>query len=101
MTLYYIAGPMTGYPELNLPAFHAAKEFLQSEGNRAITPADLDSVFGFDAAKLDFTIRIDFEAVMQCDSIYMLRGWEKSVGARAEHAIAVWRGIPVRYEVTQ
>ena len=32
MTRIYIAGPMTGYPELNFPAFHAAANSLRAQG---------------------------------------------------------------------
>ena len=36
MTRIYIAGPMTGYPELNFPAFHAAANSLRAQGYDAV-----------------------------------------------------------------
>ena len=95
----YITGPMTGYPKLNFPAFKAAKKWLLSQGYHVISPTDLDQLFGHDDSNLDATIRRDFEALMAVNAVYMLQGWERSVGARAEHALAVWRGIEIWYEV--
>ena len=37
--------------------------------------------------------------LVDCDAIYMLRGWENSKGARAEHAVAVWVGLDIMYQV--
>ena len=32
------------------------------------------------------------------DALYMLKGWEHSLGARAEHAVAVALRLPIAYE---
>ncbi|WP_457825134.1 DUF4406 domain-containing protein, partial [Staphylococcus aureus] len=32
MTRIYVAGPMSGLPELNFPAFHAAAAELRAQG---------------------------------------------------------------------
>ena len=32
------------------------------------------------------------------DALYMLHGWEHSLGARAEHAVAVALTLPIAYE---
>jgi hypothetical protein len=96
----YIAGPMTGLPKNNFPAFDAATALLKDLGHWPISPADLDRCFGHDANKLDDSIRRDIEAIMQSDAVYMLCGWEKSTGAKAEHALAVWRGMAILYQST-
>ena len=41
MRRIYIAGPMTGIPEHNYPAFHAAVAKLRAEGYAVTSPADL------------------------------------------------------------
>lgn len=111
----YIAGPMSGIPYFNFLAFDEAKAFLTLQGWNVISPADLDrELHGFEALTLpsstDWTVlpknlkltRImtyDALAVINdADAIYMLRGWEKSKGARAEKALAEWKGVPVIYE---
>jgi hypothetical protein len=40
--IIYISGPMTGYPDLNFPAFHLAASVLRSEGFTVISPAEIE-----------------------------------------------------------
>lgn len=106
----YIAGPMRGIQQYNFLAFDTAAERLRSIGRDVVSPAELDRLAGFDPYKLpadtdwshvpvhfslEAAIRRDVEAILGCDSICVLPGWEKSVGATAEVAIAKWRGMVV------
>ena len=43
MTRVYIAGPMSGLPEFNYPAFHAAAEKLRGMGFHVENPAEINS----------------------------------------------------------
>lgn len=104
MKTAYIAGPMTGYPEFNFPAFFAAQAKLEAEGWTVKNPAAKDSEgdviadpsFATGNANDLVTNGWDFRgafswdanAIIYGDGIYMLRGWEYSPGACAEHAIA-------------
>ena len=101
----YVAGPMTGMPEFNFPAFDSARDFLKQTYD-VISPADLDREQGFDPTLygdccvvsrefLDAAIRRDVIALMSCDAIYLLRGWEKSKGACAELALAKWMNLEI------
>lgn len=100
----YIAGPMTGYPEFNFPAFHAAAKKLRSEGWIVFNPAEKDDEADLDPeavktgdAKLAIEKGFDFREaylwdiarVIEGDAIYLLPGWEKSVGACGEAAVAL------------
>lgn len=87
MTRIYISGPMTGKPELNFPAFHAAAAKLRALGYEVINPAELDLL---DKQKLTWQeyMRRDIKVLVDCDAIALLPGWEKSKGARAEKYIA-------------
>ena len=42
MTRIYIAGPMSGLPDLNYPAFHAMAERLRAKGLHVESPAEND-----------------------------------------------------------
>lgn len=100
----YIAGPMSGYPEFNFPAFFAAEDTLRHEGFIVFNPAAKDAEYNLDeeACKtgdhelvtekgFDFKKAYlwDVEKVIESDGIYMLKGWEYSPGACGEHAVAV------------
>jgi hypothetical protein len=39
---YYLAGPMSGLPSFNYPAFHAAAAALRARGYNLVSPAELD-----------------------------------------------------------
>ena len=102
----YIAGPMRGYPRNNHDAFDRAEEMLISKKVwKPINPAKVDRDFGVDPSddmtKKDLreALRRDANLIFDdCECIYMLRGWEKSEGARMEHAIAVALGLGIWYE---
>ena len=104
----YIAGPMRGRPYYNFPAFDAARDTLKAAGVLVVSPADLDRAAGFDAMTLtgrhdwnaipqhfdlDACIDRDIKALRTCLFIYALDGWETSVGASAEMAIARWANL--------
>ena len=107
----YIAGKMRGIPLYNFPAFDSAASDLRSHGIEVVSPAELDrEQAGFDPTKLpddwdwnalpeDFCLRHaaarDLAALMTCDAIHLLPGWQQSKGATAEHAVAVWLGLGV------
>ena len=40
---YYIAGPMTGRPNNNFQAFHAAAANLRGQGHEVVNPAELQA----------------------------------------------------------
>ena len=109
----YIAGPMRGLPHFNFDQFDSAKQRLNHRGYAVVSPADLDRQCGFDPSRLpedfdwcttpddfDFAgcVERDIDAIKTCDAIYMLDGWEHSVGAKAELALAQWLGLEILYQ---
>lgn len=101
-TIYYIAGPMRGYPRYNFDAFLDAARDLRRRGFDTINPAQLDLDHGFDPDRdpvtpefMDQAMRRDIAGVLAAGGLVLLPGWERSTGARAEKALAEWRGIPV------
>lgn len=102
----YIAGPMSGIPDLNFPAFHAKAAELRAAGYVAINPAEING--GADeqiataamspeelAAHWQKCMRKDITALCTCDGIAMLDGWTKSRGATLEHHVAKALGLLV------
>ncbi|MCX7429346.1 MAG: DUF5664 domain-containing protein [Planctomycetia bacterium] len=104
-SVVYIAGPMRGYPQYNFPAFHGAAEEWSDLGWGVIDPAALDEAQGFNPETDDVQdagdfMKRDIDCIMGLDvengdGLAVLPGWEKSIGARAEVALARWRGLPV------
>lgn len=93
--MIYIAGPMNGYPGMNFSNFHRVAEWLRSQGEVVINPAEINPDPNADWSDC---MDLDIDALFECVGIYMLKGWEKSKGARIEHRIALNRGIGIEYE---
>lgn len=84
----YISGPMTGYPELNFPAFFKMEDVLKRNGWEILNPARNPKQESWS----DY-MRIDIKMLMDADSILMLKGWENSNGAKIELDLASKIGI--------
>lgn len=102
----YIAGPMTGYPMLNHPAFREATKVLRDFGFEVVSPEEMDTEWGIDPSSDDpyrglsvspaEIMRQDLVAMLNCDYIILLPGWEGSQGARLERIVAESCGVGVR-----
>lgn len=90
----YISGPMTGLPELNFPAFHAAAAKLRSQGIEVVNPAEIAME---EPISWEKCMRADIKALCDCDAIALMPGWEKSKGAHLELHIAHRLGLEVEY----
>lgn len=84
----YIAGPMTGYKDLNAPAFNMAADILEGAGHCALNPAALPAGLS-ESEYMD----ICFAMIRAATAIYMLTGWEQSEGAQAEYHYAKKLGL--------
>lgn len=89
----YIAGPMSGIEEHNYPAFHALAASLREKGYEVINPAELS---GDDRTKpWHHYMKQDLKAMMDCDAVVVLPGWEASKGANVEVQLARELKMPV------
>lgn len=80
----YVAGPMSGLPEYNRPAFFAEAKRQAAMGYVVLNPATLPD--GLTQAEY---MSICLPMVMAADAIVMLPGWERSAGATAERFLAI------------
>jgi hypothetical protein len=87
---------MTGIPEFNYAAFHYAATALRGQGIEVINPAELhgDDDTGGDHS-WEWYLRAALKAVLECDEIVLLPGWEQSRGARLEKHVAEQLGMRV------
>ncbi len=88
----YLAGPMTGFPFLNFPAFAAEAARLRGLGFEIVSPAELNADSDGDWLTC---MRVDVRALVECDGVALLDGWEGSEGATLEHEIAHRLGLAV------
>lgn len=91
----YISGPMTGKPDLNHPAFHAAAERLAAHGHEITNPVDCAVPAG---SSWESYMREDIAMLVRCDAIYMLSGWHSSRGAVLEHYLALRLKMTILYQ---
>lgn len=91
----YIAGPMTGLPNFNRENFNRAAARLKKDGWDVKNPADLGDIPG---ATWEDYIRLGLKSLLTCSTIYMLKGWEGSKGAKIELAVAKELGMKELYE---
>ena len=103
---FYLAGPMTGLPHFNFPAFTAAASDLRAHGYDIVSPAEMDSPAvkaaahdSVDGALTDGKVAgetwgdmlaRDVKVIADtCDGVIMLPDWQKSRGARLELFVAL------------
>lgn len=109
----YIAGPMRGIVYYNYWAFENAENILKDIGYEVINPHRIDQANGLDVLSLpentdwntlpeslvlNTTIMHDVSAILSCTDIFMLKNWDISIGATAEHRLALWAGLNIHEE---
>jgi len=95
----YIAGPMTGLPDFNYPAFRAVAAALRARGLEVKSPTEVSD----DGPPADYTaempygyyLRRSLRMLLDCDEVVLLPGWEQSRGARLEREVAEALGMTV------
>jgi hypothetical protein len=97
----YVAGPMTGHPDWNFPAFDKATRELREAGFSVTSPHEPDGeASGFDpmehGAETDLRLALerDVEGVLEADGVALLDGWEDSPSAVIESLTAQSKGAP-------
>lgn len=90
MRIIYIAGPMTGLPDFNKPAFFAAEEKLREQGMLAINPAKHE----VKEPTWERYMRMAIVSMLKANEIALLPGWQDSRGAKLELLIAQNLGMP-------
>ena len=88
----YLAGPMTGLPEYNYPAFHAEAARLRGLGFHVENPAENQApACGTWQAYMRNAVR----QMLTCEAIALLPGWHASRGAVLERNLARELGLQV------
>lgn len=81
----YLAGPMTGLPDFNYPAFHAAAAKLRALGHEVLNPAENPVPA---CGTWQGYMRMALTQLVQCECVVLLPGWSDSRGALIERKLA-------------
>lgn len=96
MIKIYISGPITGIdPEVCRTRFEKAENELKRQGFIPVNPLKNGLP---DTATYDEHMRRDLEMLSECDTIYMLEGWERSNGCRIEFNTAIANRQKITFE---
>ena len=92
----YLSGPISGYDyEERRMTFARWAETLRDVGFEPLNP--MENGVPKEAAS-EVHMRADLKMLLECDSIMMLNGWKRSLGARVEHEVALSCGLSVMNE---
>ncbi|HPY64450.1 MAG TPA: DUF1937 family protein [Smithellaceae bacterium] len=96
--LVYVSGPYTAptYAKLNenVRAAEAAMIMLMNAGASVICPHKNTYMIDGAVSTIDL-LWSDFEQIRRCDAMYVLQGWQTSLGTRMEMEIARRSGVPI------
>lgn len=88
MKRIYLAGPMSGYPEHNFPAFFTEAKRLRALGYEVVNPAEINGHLVGQLPYIQY-LRNDVAQLATCDTIAFMEGWENSRGAKIEEAVGI------------
>lgn len=92
MKKIYISGPMTGIQDLNFPVFNLEAARLRSLGFEVVNPAEINQETNTGWHEC---LRNDLKALLDCDTLALLDGWQHSAGAHLEMHVAHRVGIQI------
>lgn len=92
----YISGPITGVPDY-MEKFELAEKEMIEKGFAVVNPAKINYGMPEDMTYEEY-LEIDIRLIDLCDAIYMIRGWEMSLGANREYGYALGKGKTITYQ---
>jgi len=99
--MIYVAGPFRGKTPWEVEQNIRRAEGVSLEIARiGAIPLCPHTMYRFFDKQCDnnYWLRATEELLIKCDAIYLLKGWEKSEGAKGEHHLAVDTGMNIFFE---
>ena len=92
----YISGAITCADDY-MERFAKAEKELTEQGYSVVNPAKVNAQLPEDTTYEEY-MKMCFCMLDMCNSIYMLKGWEKSCGANREYGYAMAKDMIIMYE---
>ena len=92
----YISGAITCADDY-MERFAKAEKELTEQGYSVVNPAKVNAQLPEDTSYEEY-MKMCFCMLDMCNSIYMLKGWEKSCGANREYGYALAKDMIIMYE---
>ena len=96
MIKIYISGKITGTTDY-IQRFERAEKALSNSNYIVINPAKVNAQLPIETTLKEY-IQMSMTMLKMCNSIYMLKGWEDSKGARLEYNYAVENNYKIIFE---
>ena len=96
MKKVYISGPITGTDDY-MERFAKAEKELTEKCYSVVNPAKVNAQLPEDTGYEEY-MKMSFCMLEMCDSICMLKGWEKSCGANREYGYALAKDMIIIFE---
>lgn len=92
----YISGAITGTDDY-MERFAKAEKELTEQGYSVVNPAKVNAQLPEDTTHEEY-MKISICLLDMCDSIYMLKDWNKSYGANCELGFAIGENKTIIFE---
>ena len=92
----YISGAINGTDDY-MERFAKAEKELTEQGYSVVNPAKVNAQLPEDTSYEEY-MKMCFCMLDMCDSIYLLKGFEKSCGANREYGYALAKDMTIMYE---
>lgn len=92
----YISGAISGTTDFMERFAKADKEFTE-QGCSVLNPAKVNAQLPEDTSYEEY-MKMCFCMLDMCESIFMLKGWEKSCGANREYGYALAKDMIIMFE---
>lgn len=96
MKRIYISGAITGTNEY-IENFKKAEEHLKDLGYSVMNPARVNAEMPSDTTYEEY-MTMSLCMLSMCESIYMLKNWETSLGANRELGYAIGKNMNIIYQ---
>lgn len=94
MSRIYISGGITNVSNFK-ELFSEAEKYLLSQGHEVINPCMVKLP---ESCTWSDYMSVDLKLLELCDTIYMLKDYEKSKGARIEYGFALENNLNIMYQ---